>query len=339
MEWLSRPSLGIDRRSALSLVVASCLLATTASAARARHTPFTPGPGLGVALRMHGGAQDGDDVASVDAATRLWMKTVTSGSHRNAPAKTSALYAPDAVLWGTVAEDVRDTPEDIRAYFDYFAAIPNLKVVDGSYNAVVQVMGDSAVSSGHYTFSYPGPRGKLKLVPARFTFVYRLNPAAKGTGTMWEIVNHHSSALPEQPEALGPPVEDDDDKSWTAVEAPTSPLDDDADAGTVAASAVGRSRSASPRQQPARAAASGSPMKGFNLPIKPLVFLLAGKALTQMESFATNAAPKDDSASAASRKPVEVRTPWTIAFDKWGFGNSVGWSVYTVYLFRLILKK
>jgi len=145
-----------------------------------------------------------DDMASVDAATRLWMNTVTSGSAANAPEETSALYAPDAVLWGTVAEDVRSTPASIRSYFDYFANIPNLKVVEGSYHAVIQVMGvlgDTAVSSGYYTFCYPGPDGELKMVPARFTFVYRRNPDST-KGTEWEIINHHSSALPKQPEAL-----------------------------------------------------------------------------------------------------------------------------------------
>jgi len=138
------------------------------------------------------------------------MKTVTSGAYMNAPQKTSALYAEDGVLWGTVAEDVRGTPEAIRAYFDYFAAIPNLSVVDGSYHAVIQVMGDSAISSGYYTFSYPGPDGKMKMVPARYTFVYRRNPAKKKTtGTEWEIVNHHSSALPNQPAKLARRAEDD----------------------------------------------------------------------------------------------------------------------------------
>lgn len=41
------------------------------------------------------------DVTSVDAATRHWLATVTSGTP-DAPAATSALYAPDAKLWGTV---------------------------------------------------------------------------------------------------------------------------------------------------------------------------------------------------------------------------------------------
>lgn len=35
----------------------------------------------------------------------------------DAPAKVSALYAEDAVFWGTVSEGVRDTPQLVRDYF------------------------------------------------------------------------------------------------------------------------------------------------------------------------------------------------------------------------------
>ena len=56
------------------------------------------------------------------------MKTVTAGAY-DAPRKTAALYAADGVLWGTevhapddplwgaVSEEVRDTPEQIYAYY------------------------------------------------------------------------------------------------------------------------------------------------------------------------------------------------------------------------------
>lgn len=35
----------------------------------------------------------------------------------DAPRKTANLYAMDGVLWGTVSEEVRDTPEEIYDYF------------------------------------------------------------------------------------------------------------------------------------------------------------------------------------------------------------------------------
>ncbi|CAN0357424.1 unnamed protein product, partial [Hapterophycus canaliculatus] len=52
----------------------------------------------------------------VAATTVVWKDTVTSGA-KDTPRKTADLYAKDATLWGTVSEEVRDTPEQIYAYF------------------------------------------------------------------------------------------------------------------------------------------------------------------------------------------------------------------------------
>lgn len=56
------------------------------------------------------------DRKAVAATTAIWKDTVTSGTY-DAPKKTAALYAADATLWGTVSEEVRDTPQQIYAYF------------------------------------------------------------------------------------------------------------------------------------------------------------------------------------------------------------------------------
>ena len=68
------------------------------------------------------------DQEAVALASVEWMKTVTAGAY-DAPRKTAALYAADGVLWGTevcapddqqwgtVSEEVRDTPEQIYAYY------------------------------------------------------------------------------------------------------------------------------------------------------------------------------------------------------------------------------
>ncbi len=53
---------------------------------------------------------------AVAAKTIVWKDTVTVGTP-DAPKKTCALYASDAVLWGTVSEEVRETPEQIYDYF------------------------------------------------------------------------------------------------------------------------------------------------------------------------------------------------------------------------------
>lgn len=59
------------------------------------------------------------DRRGVEKTTIRWKDTVTSGAP-DAPGKTAALYAPDGVLWGTVSEEVRDTPDEI---YDYFVSL------------------------------------------------------------------------------------------------------------------------------------------------------------------------------------------------------------------------
>ena len=60
---------------------------------------------------------------AVAATTIVWKDTVTLGTE-DAPKKTAALYAPDAVLWGTVSEEVRETPEQIYDYFVSGGSVP-----------------------------------------------------------------------------------------------------------------------------------------------------------------------------------------------------------------------
>lgn len=60
-----------------------------------------------------------EDRNGVEATTVRWKDTVTMGTP-DAPRKTADLYAMDGVLWGTVSEEVRDTPEEI---YDYFVSV------------------------------------------------------------------------------------------------------------------------------------------------------------------------------------------------------------------------
>ncbi|CAM9166772.1 unnamed protein product [Ectocarpus sp. 4 AP-2014] len=138
------------------------------------------------------------DRRAVAETTVLWKDTVTSGTY-DAPKKTAALYAPDGTLWGTVSEEVRDTPQQIYAYFDYFARLPELRVVE--YTPVaVRVYGDFAVQAGTYTFSWQADDGTIVEKRARFSFTFRRdNP---GTERPWTIVEHHSSSMPTAPAGL-----------------------------------------------------------------------------------------------------------------------------------------
>ncbi len=98
-------------------------------------------------------------------------------------------------MWGTVSEQVRDTPAEIRDYFEYFAKLPELSV--SSYKGCVRMYDKNlAINSGYYTFTY-SKDGETQEVPARYSFTYHKNGS-----NQWEIIEHHSSALPEAPEAL-----------------------------------------------------------------------------------------------------------------------------------------
>ncbi|MGK7949979.1 MAG: DUF4440 domain-containing protein [Xenococcaceae cyanobacterium] len=130
----------------------------------------------------------------VAETTDIWLDTVTSGSEEMVD-EVVALYAENGLLWGTVSEQVRDTPAEIRDYFEYFAMLPELSV--SSYKGCVRMYDENlAINSGYYTFTYTKD-GQTKEVPARYSFTYH-----KNGNNQWEIIEHHSSALPEAPEAL-----------------------------------------------------------------------------------------------------------------------------------------
>ena len=130
----------------------------------------------------------------VAETTDTWLDTVTSGSEEVVD-EVVALYAEDGLLWGTVSEQVRDTPAEIRDYFEYFAKLPELSV--SSYKGCVRTYDENlAINSGYYTFTYDND-GQTKEVPARYSFTYY-----RDDNNQWEIIEHHSSALPEAPVTL-----------------------------------------------------------------------------------------------------------------------------------------
>ena len=119
--------------------------------------------------------------AQVAAATAEWISTFNTRD----PARISALYAPDAILWGTVSRTIRTKPEEILEYFIESATRrPDLRMSLGEYH--VRVYGDIAINSGYYTSRNPVD-GQEVVTPMRFTFTYRRQ------GGRWMIINHHSS--------------------------------------------------------------------------------------------------------------------------------------------------
>jgi uncharacterized protein (TIGR02246 family) len=138
---------------------------------------FAAGPGLAAA------ADEPEPAATeaVAAATKEWIATFNTRD----PERISALYAPDAILWGTVSKTIRTTHEEILEYFTESATKrPNLRMFLGEYH--VRVYGDLGSCSGYYTSRNPVD-GQEVVIPMRFTFVFRRE------GDRWMIVNHHSS--------------------------------------------------------------------------------------------------------------------------------------------------
>ena len=130
-------------------------------------------------------AGDKEDIAT---AARSWADAMTSHDAE----RVMKLYDPEAVLWGTRSPSLRKDPAKVREYFGILQTVPpSYKATLGEQN--IRVYGDMAINTGTYTFSEVR-EGKEILRPARFSFVYRKNPAGQ-----WLVVDHHSSAVPEAP--------------------------------------------------------------------------------------------------------------------------------------------
>lgn len=113
-----------------------------------------------------------------------WSAAVQSGD----PDRVTALYAQEAILLPTVANDPRRTPEAIRDYFVEFLALKPVPRLDEYSIRASETLADN---SGLYTFAVTPAGQPFRVIAARFTFNYE-----KVNGE-WLIIQHHSSALPK----------------------------------------------------------------------------------------------------------------------------------------------
>jgi hypothetical protein len=121
---------------------------------------------------------------AVARAVEKW----TSVFAENNPDTITALYAKDAVLWGTLSPTVRSDQSSLKAYFvGAFQALPKATVKFG--DQLVRTYGETAINTGYYTFSFTKD-GETKSIPARYSFTYAKD------GEDCKIVDHHSSAMP-----------------------------------------------------------------------------------------------------------------------------------------------
>lgn len=124
-----------------------------------------------------------DERAAIRRMSERWEHSLNN--HK--PEQTVSLYDNSFYLYATLKTKI-STYDELMVYFKKLAEKDSFKVVFSDQN--IRVYGAVAVNSGLYTFSYL-ENGKKVEIPARFTFVYLLNPEG------WRIVDHHSSALPE----------------------------------------------------------------------------------------------------------------------------------------------
>ena len=125
----------------------------------------------------------------IEQTLSSWSSAVESGDLDS----VLTHYHPDAVLWGTISEDIRVNTSDIRHYFEHFCP----KVTgETQWNQVyIQDMTDFVVASGHYTFVLDGND-----TLARYSIT--LVPRNEGDYSDWVYLHHHSSTQPENPLGL-----------------------------------------------------------------------------------------------------------------------------------------
>ncbi len=120
----------------------------------------------------------------IDKVSNQWAMALSSGD----PEKVASLYDKNALLYATFKNKI-DNHHELVDYFKNLMKHPNLRVQ--FQKIYIRVFWETAVNSGLYTFSY-NEKGKVITVPARYTFVYVLEPEG------WMILDHHSSVLPDK---------------------------------------------------------------------------------------------------------------------------------------------
>jgi hypothetical protein len=99
------------------------------------------------------------------------------------PERITAMYADDALLFGTSLAPLCVGLAQIRTYFR------GTSTVEFGERHFVRLSDDSMLAVGNYRFSRM-QGGQEFVTPARFTFVVQRREGA------WKVLHHHSSAEP-----------------------------------------------------------------------------------------------------------------------------------------------
>ncbi len=122
--------------------------------------------------------------SEIGALFDRWNASLRTGD----PKKVVANYAPDSVLLPTVSNRARFTAAEKEDYFTHFLQRRPQGYID---DRMIDVDCNSATDAGLYTFRFADGSS----VKARYSFSYR-----KIDG-QWLITSHHSSGMPEKPQA------------------------------------------------------------------------------------------------------------------------------------------
>ena len=115
----------------------------------------------------------------IEFLTDNWIRVVTVNHDSD---EVASLFCDNASLIVT-ASQVKRKGKDIKLYFDYFAKLPNIKVLHKKYN-ISKVSRDVYINTAFITWSWAGLK---KPFTARMSFVFKHHC----------IFQLHSSALPE----------------------------------------------------------------------------------------------------------------------------------------------
>jgi uncharacterized protein (TIGR02246 family) len=118
------------------------------------------------------------------AVVEQWAQKFNEG---NAEA-IARLYSRGSTIWGTLAQRLITSDEEIKGYFAG-AARAGLRVKLGEHVSSL-VSETSAIDTGHYEFSRTAD-GEASIFPARYTFLLVKQNSA------WLIAHQHSSMLPK----------------------------------------------------------------------------------------------------------------------------------------------
>ena len=119
----------------------------------------------------------------VSQLVKNWVNTLGTFN----PEAVVNLYAPDGILLGTIAENIKVGRDEILTYFNMFVRKQPIGMINTMY---IQDGGSCKVADGIYTFTLTDSLGKKTEVIARYTFVF------KQYMDQWKIASHHSSKQP-----------------------------------------------------------------------------------------------------------------------------------------------